>query len=325
MAEETSNEAKGGSWISNIKLSEAATIAIVPVVAQVILFVYEFGYFSVFWVPITLISFDLGDLFIVTVGLISLAWLVYYYGDLAFSTIRSTSEPVRDKLLRTYGAFLLLVALFFSYGLEFWQEWIPALLVIILTLLYEFAFPIVAFRGKGTYLEKLKAHAEQRSKNNQKKEIEWPHNKLLRLLGPNIVLILIGLYGVYHFGRASAMTQKEFRVASTNPETVVLWMGNDRFIVAPFDRATKTLQPSFQILPVGDNPLITYSLQRIGPLSFDSKAIVATQPPLGTPPASGTPSPSPTITLATYSPAPIMPITDTRPIPSGTPMPTPTP
>lgn len=277
MTENTQNEKKN-SWFSNIRMSEAATIAIIPVVAQIIVFVYQCGYFGVFQIPVTLISFSLNDLFMVIAGILILSAIIYYYGDLVFSIIQFTSEPIRDKLLRSFGAFIFLFILFFSYGLKLWREWLPALLAVILILLLEFILPILQFKGKGNYLEKLKAHAEQRAKSEQNREIITPYDKLLQLLGPKIFLFLLALCGVYHFGRAAAMTQIEFRVANTIPEVVVLWMGDNRFIVAPFDRASKMIEPGFQILLVGEDPTIRYRLQKVGPLSLDVKPIAAKQP-----------------------------------------------
>lgn len=305
MIENTQNEKKN-SWFTKFRMSEAATIAIIPVVAQIIVFVYQVGYFGVFQIPVTLISFSLNDLFIVMAAILSLVAIIYYYSDQVFLIIKSTTEPIRDKLLRCFGGIIFLFILFFSYGPKLWREWLPALFTIILLLIFEFIFPILQFRGKGSYREKLMAHTEQRANSEQNREIKTPVDKLLQLLGPRIFLSLLALYGIYHFGRAAAMSQMDFRVASTTPETIVLWMGDNRFIVAPFDRALKTIEPSFQILLVGEDSTIMYRLQKIGPLSLNVKAIVATQSATATstesfvnitlPPAStSTPMPDPSL------------------------------
>ena len=323
---EKQSEGKGKSWFSTIKASEAAKIALIPVAAQLILFIYESGFCGVFQIPVTLIAFDWSDLFIVSTVILVVGGIVYYYGALTYSVIHAASEPIRDKLLRGFGSFLLLVVFFLAYGIRLWREWVPILIAVSFTLLNEFVLPAVQFRGKGSYHAKLAAHAREREDREAKRKGESLVEKAMEQLGMEGILVLLALFCVYHLGRASAMTKQAYLIASTNPETVVLWMGDDKFIVAPFDRSTKTMGPGFQILSVGQDPTITFYEERIGPLSLARPTATTTQLPTSTllPPTSAatasltsTPDPTSIPATETLTPTP-------RPSPSASPVKSPT-
>lgn len=316
-------------WFSSITNSEAVKIAFIPIAAQLILFVFEYGYFNYFKIPITLIAFDLGDLFIVSFGILSLGALSYYYGNLILSLIRSTKEPVRDKLLRGYGSTIFLVVMALIYGPKLWREWIAALVAVMFILTSEFLIPLLRFRGKGSYIDKLTSHAELRSKS-AKLEKNSLLDKLYAQLGPKVLIFLVILYLIYNFGRATAMRQEKFLTSSTNPETVVLWMGDDKFLVAPFNRSTRTIGPGFQFLLLGEDPTIIYYEQRIGPLLLTNMEAISTISSTPIPSASTIDS-TPIITL---TPAPTSTLTPTKkvtptahilPPPIGTPIVTNTP
>ena len=81
------------------------------------------------------------------------------------------------------------------------------------------------------------------------------------------LLIVLGLG--FFFGRTDALHHQEFLVANTTPETVVLKIYGENIVTAPFNRATKSVYKSFNILKLGHDKNLTLTLQNIGPLNSE--------------------------------------------------------
>jgi len=269
-------ENKNKPWYERIKVSETLAIALIPIISEIILVIFEYGYFSIYHIPYVLVSFDWGNLFIVSVSILMLGVFGYYYIDSFLSAIKSTKEPIREKLLRSFGAFILFFIFSFIYGPKHWKEWLPAVIGVTLILINEFLFPLF-IKGKHSYTEKLKLHAENRANREKNMTNKSFLDKIFQFLGPKVLLFLFFLYVVYNFGRASAMNQETFYTLNTSPETVVLWMENEKFIIAPFNNESKTYGPGFQVVNIGDDVNILYTKKNIGQLTFNNTAIVGTQ------------------------------------------------
>lgn len=180
--------------------------------------------------------------------------------------------------------------------------------------------PPLTKRYRGSYTEKMEALDQEQARS---KDI-WEDTRSLgywvtRSLRPYQLAVIIygfiGLYTVYHAGRASALNQDVFRVASTSPETVVLVVNSDWMIGAPFDRKSKEVEPSFIILEMPGEGDVEFRLEKIGPLHLREDAISHTVTPIPT--LTDTPTLTPTVTL---SPTPTStPTTTFSPMLSPTP------
>lgn len=141
-----------------------------------------------------------------------------------------------------------------------WKEWIIFAIVPIMIACLEFIFPLFSQRGKGNYLEKLKAQ----------EEIEESYSTIYDLLGDKGLLItgllLIALTTSFTAGRASAYDGERYLIANTSPKTVILRIYGENMICSPFDEKTKEVEKKFKVLRIGNDPNLTLSLEKIGPL-----------------------------------------------------------
>jgi hypothetical protein len=306
MAETVEGPDEGGSNTplvaklpQRVTLTDTLVVASVPVLAYVLHFTYTAGYVTAFGLPTALIEFNLNDLFVAIAALAMLGFTVYFFGDAAFSLVRDLKEPIREACLRVFGAYVFFIALFMLLT-PTWGKWLPALAVLVLLSLLEFGMPLITQCGKGSYLEKLRAWQQKRLQREADTSYVSPVTRLVRFLGPGVILIPIAAYLVFQAGRASAVNATEFRVASTSPESVVLYMTDSKLVVAPFDRTTQTIESCFTIIPISDNPGladIQFRLEKVGPLSVVT--ITSTPSPTATPSPSATstqtlaPMPSP--------------------------------
>jgi hypothetical protein len=290
-----------------LRLPEAAIIAGIPVLAYLVLFIHELGYLEVFGLPPQFISFDFAEVFLVSGVIVLLFIAVILVADMYFTPIveaRRLPEVVRRELRLATPIYLAFTAL----ALIYWGSWRNFAIYVIAMLgftLLLFGPAFLTKRGTGSYSERFEAFDEL-----QRQQIQGERGKTIRgrlltglasVLGPDLPVVLIwcivALFVIYQAGRAQALTQSTYRVANTSPETVVLYVKEDKAIVAPFDRKTHEIAPVYMILDYASNPAVEYRLERVGPLHLT--AVQSTSPAVITPAASTTPtlvSPSATAT-----------------------------
>lgn len=311
--------------LGRIGLSDAVIIASVPILAYLLLYVYAWGYLRVFRIPLALISFRLVDVFTLGIGLLGLAGVIYSWVDFGLDLFLKPKmpEPIVDRLGPLFILFVFFMTFVFMFG-TMWQEWLFILIGMAFVSLSGFVLPLITQRGKGTYLEKLKAQDERRE---QKTDERFTLNGIISRLAPNLKFAVIttgiGLFLVYSFGRARAVRQREFYVAGTAPETVVLWMSDERVICTPFDRSTKEVERSFIVLDIASNPSTTFHLERIGPLRLKEEATSQTPTPKAIPTLTATPTVIPTATPKPTATPSLTPTLASTPVFSSTPSPTP--
>jgi hypothetical protein len=315
----TSKKEPKKSLFDRIPWSDTLVLALIPIGAQLLWFAFQYGYLHVFRIPVTLISFDWIDLFLVLLALASLTFLLYYFADTYISISLAQAEPYRDKLHRVFGGFLMVIFYAFAFGPTLWKEWRFILILFLGSVVFEFGYPLIKYREKETYREKLLAHTEDRRKPN-KDEFETPFEKLLRQLGPYFLLFLLALFGVYQYGRANALKKTEFLIVDTKPEKIVLWMDDEYFIVKTFDIEKETFGSSFEIFPVGKAFGYEFRYAKIGPLRAEQLVtdITITRTPT---PVFQTQTANPTLSITATTKK--MPTQTSKPIPTKTPIPTP--
>jgi len=283
---------------NGVSLSDTLFLAAIPIVAYLIVYFYELGYFSIFDIPIEFASFDLARIFLAILYLLVFIFFIYWINDILQGIINSQPEPIKRRLQSNVLSFILiLVYLFFT--VHDWKIWLEILLGFLLLISLQFWIPLFTQRDKKGYIAKLSAVDEINDQNKNKRE-KTPSiiDRLSVLIGPRILLFIIILAGTlyvsYLIGRTNAVTQSNFFVLNTSPERAVLWTFNDHIIASTFDRNSKQLNPGFIILDLGKDSNLEYRAEQIGPLTMKSLASIPSVTPTPTilvPSNSITPSP----------------------------------
>jgi hypothetical protein len=324
--EETQKQENKSRLLGRIALPDAVIIAAIPVLTYLLLYVYAWGHLGVFKIPIALISFRLVDVFTLGFGLLGLAVWIYYFVDFGLGLFLKPGrpKPIADRLGKLFISFVLFMTVLFMFG-AMAPESLGILMGIALLSFFDFVLPLITRRGKGTYLEKLKAQDER---GEQRTDESLTLNGIISRLAPNLKFAVIttgiALFLVYSMGRASALSRRQFHVANTAPETVVLWwISDERAICAPFDRSTKEIERSFIILDITSTPNTAFRLEKIGPLRLKEEATSQTPTPKAIPTLTATPTFIPTATPKPIATPSLTPTLASTPVLSSTPSPTP--
>lgn len=300
MSQETKEKESSVSLFGQIPLTDKFIIAAFPVMAYALVYTYKLGYYEVFKLPAQFITFSVVEVFNVVVGLLGISFALLVTINMVFSFLpKNMPHAIEWRLRFFFPPLVVFLALFYLYA-SLWREWF-VLLVFVLVLGWRmFVTPRLTKRYHGSYLEKMKALDQETRQSEDIWEDTrslggWAARSLRSYQLATTVYGLIGLYIVYHAGRASALDQQLFRVASTSPETVVLVVNSDWMIGAPFDRKSKEVEPSFIMLEVPVEGNVEFRLEKIGPLHLREVGISQTVVP--TPTLADTPTLTSTATL----------------------------
>jgi hypothetical protein len=289
--------------VPKFRLPEGLIIAALSAIAYLLVYVYESSYAEVFGIPSEFITFNLTRVFIVIFALLSVVGAVLWIANALVMLLPTTPNPIAKRLRRISPAILFVVGLVYIYR----HDWNLALMAaasgLAMPILFEFAFPLVTQRGKGSYLEKLEADQQQRERRRRKgEEVETLLDKGAQILGWEVILILIylwfGLLLTYGAGRSAARNQRKFLITNTSPEMVVLRIYGDKMVCAPLSRSTGEVERRFVVLKVAEDPDLMLGLEEVGPLRLGE----ATSRPMHSPIPTPTLPLTPTMTLSPTPP-----------------------
>lgn len=227
-------------------------------------FAYEAGFARFFGAPLELINLDLKTFFIVSSALVGALFALFLLINLFVSLLPrgDVRDPVYRAFLRVFLSFLFLIVFFYLSGDK--KEWWVFLLIFGVYTMFEFIWPLITQRGKGTYREKL---IGQEQIEDGTRSIFDIIKQLIGKTGYLIFLgICIGLCITYFTGRYVASKQEEYFVLNTSPERVIIRIYGDKLITASFNRETKEVQKNIIILKVGEDPRLVLRLEKVGPL-----------------------------------------------------------
>ncbi len=156
MSEEVPEQKSNKSLLDRIPLSETLMLATVPILAYVVVFVFEIGHLSFFQLPAAFVVFDFTNIFLVAASLLLVGVVIYYYGDTFYEAIKISPDPIRRRLRKVFPSIVIFLAFFFIYS-EFWREWIFALIAVLVLTLPSFITPLITQRKTKGYLAKLEA------------------------------------------------------------------------------------------------------------------------------------------------------------------------
>lgn len=237
-------------------------------------FSYEKGYADYFGIPVQLIRLNLLSIFLSIGGLIGLLWFVFLVSNLGYMVFAGRSGVIRLAITRSAPLLLVYFGLLYIYrNTSTWQllKWIVFLPLT--QLFFEFVWPLITQRGKGTYYEKLKAQQEARKRVTVKEPntiwsvIVQKQNGLTMLQLFDVAVILFVLYGSAHMiGGAEAQRQKSFLIMREPKPLAVLRIYGDQFVCATFDPKVRTVDKTLYLLDAQKQDGFWLDWQQIGPL-----------------------------------------------------------
>lgn len=259
------------------RLATSATVwlAGIPVVAYLTVFSYYSGYFGVFNLPPQLIEFSIVQVFTVAVAIVGIAIVVFFWGDLAISAVSGLPDILAKRLRRGIIIFFIYIGLIIAtqspQNLRN-LHWF-ALGGVVFVLLTELLLPLLTERREPGYLNKLRAAEARRDRSSKEESLGGPFERLLKLMGPWLAAAVVLLIFVYGIGKYHALTRKSFYVSTADANLVVLWMGQDRAILAPYNPNTRVIERQFSILEVTQLPRVLQYAE-VGPLTLEQARAV---------------------------------------------------
>jgi hypothetical protein len=245
-------------------LTEGIVLAAIPVMAYVLAFGYEYGYYLAYGFPQELISVDLNRVF--AAGVIFLAGVlsVVILTSVALALLPS-EHPLAPAIAQAvvyvlaYLVFLNYLGRFDIFG------WVFGL-TLAAYLLYKFALPVLTQRHVPGYVQKYQ-HQEQAHQTHP-----TLFRAMLRAIGPLPGTILtyfsIAVLLSVTFGWHLATAREYYFVVPGEPERVVLRIYGDSIVLAGLDRSTQRILREYTVLRRTAGP-VTLREEHIGPLTVE--------------------------------------------------------
>jgi hypothetical protein len=250
-------------------LTEGILIASVPVFTYILMIAFVIGYCDFFLIPVSFVSLNLSTMLWIGLRLEVGLFFVLFFTAPAYWILRSYSNKIANTVLvlLPYAGLLLLQI---SLRLP-WRDWRWSLVSLAAFIAASFFFYFSPGPFPPSMLRSISPNAA---------------NMIVRA---SLVLpwLAISVSVAMNMGRAVATDQRDYLVPASAPTTVVLSHFGERLIVAPFDRSTKEVEPSFWVIKTGEDPKLLLRWERVGPLhpkpegasSTPASATTPTQPP----------------------------------------------
>lgn len=278
-----------------ITLSDTLLLAAIPFLAYLFTFVYQAGYLKAFEIPLQFVSVNIVDVF--NIGSKILGVFAIVLGLINFFSAILPKDKIPFPLKRRLNQLVpLLLFVFPSLFLFDWGAGSNLVLFFLMVVAVEmFLPPLVTKKHKGSYLQKM-----EMLDNESKDSNPWDGSlldKTVDFIGYKafvvIVYFLLSINLTYNAGKSAALNQEIFHIVNTSPETVVLFMTNDKIISAPFDKNTKIVEPDFSVISLSNAVDLKLRLVNTGRLKLNTLSLT----PMPTPTITPLPSQTPTATL----------------------------
>lgn len=217
-------------------LTEGVIIALVPLVAYGMKFIYEYSYGRYFAIPPELISFSLPSVFpTLIIVLLFIGFIIYQVGTVFH--YRDTKMNYLQIVFQNVGILIILTALTFTiapnkpYVLFFL---VPALFLI----LRHFVLPLLWHRKTKGYINKTNEHFKDILKSTDTFVDDLFNFGMYKISAIPILFIgLCILTGIY--GYQSAKSQEKFWVDSTDNNVVAVKFADNRAVFIRVDDNNK--------------------------------------------------------------------------------------
>ncbi len=257
-------------------ISDALLIAAIPPIAYIFAFVFEAGYAYVFSIPRELISISITSVFIAGSSFLVIGIFLLLILDLISMMLPGTSNPVVEAISGLVPLLLATIAyVFYTLGTPISSSLLGLLVGWIYILFFQFIFPLISQRDKASYAQKLAAQADlQRSGilGSLARRFRQPY-LLVYYLG-------LALFVTFYAGQSSAFRQRDFLVADTNPECIVLRVYGEKAVCAHFNKNTKQVFAEFIILNLAETNAQEFTIKSLGPVVAGPKYATSTATPL---------------------------------------------
>ena len=280
MMESESRQIKNDSknLSSDIYGSEGFRLAIYTILGYLIHFVYQWGYFTKFGLPIEFISYEISDLVSNGIYLIFIAIVGLLYFRLFINTFASKKTPW--ILLKKYFIIFTNIVCFLILKTTFpsgYDEPYIYLIVTLFSVVNWFIPPLINKKKKGSYLEKMIALEKEKAETKEE------HTPLFDSLINNIIpsnlsyylsiLVLVLLFS-FNLGKANALKKKRYPILNENPARIVIYIKSDMLIATDIQLNTRKLTGDFHILEFSSSDEIQFSYKNVGPLDFEDDNVI---------------------------------------------------
>ncbi len=247
------------SWFT-----ESIAVGAIPVMAYLLAFGFEYGYYLVYGFPQELIDIDLNRVFMA--GIIFLAGVLFVLVETTLVLMLLPSEhPLGPAMARAVTYVLAYLIFLIIFGRLDIFGWIFGVMVA-WYLIYKFAGPVLIQRKVPGYLQKFRAHEQM-----LQTKATLLH-AALRTFGatPGNVLVyfLIAFVLSVTFGWYLATERVYYLVVPGPPERVVLRIYGDSIVLARLDRPGRRILREYTVFR-RTTGAITLREERIGPLAVE--------------------------------------------------------
>lgn len=247
------------SWFT-----ESIAVAAIPVMAYLLAFGFEYGYYLAYGFPQELIDIDLNRVF--AAGVIFLTGVLVVLVVTALVLALPPSEhPLAPAVAQSvtyamaYLVFLIYLGRMDTFGRIFG-------LLLAMFVIYKFGAPLLTQRSVRGYVHKFRTHEQNRPARTTL------FRTALRAFGvtPATVLVyfLIALVLSITFGWFLATEREYYFVVAGPPERVVLRIYGDSIVLAQLDRSGRQILREYTVLRRTTGS-ITLREERIGPLTVE--------------------------------------------------------
>ena len=266
-------------------LSEGIVLAAIPILAYLLTYLYEISYGAFFDIPWKLVSVNPATLVVVLVVFLpGVVLLVLYIASGAIPLLLALGALQGTKILRfvlrrwpdsavTISRLLYRLKVRVRLRRFVREVFLPMILILVCLLItYSFRPAVLVPVGLG-FIELVvfvgyqflrDVFGERQTSLSGSRTIGRRLRVSVLELVNYFAFLLILAWGAGHF---FARDTVKFLVPLSSPNTVVLDIYGDKLIVAPFNRATKAVQPEFKILtPESAGELW---LEKVGRLHFE--------------------------------------------------------
>lgn len=288
--------------------SETILLALIPLLAYFLLYLYESGFLGYYGVPSQYITFEISEVISITVLFFTVVFPIFGVINIFYQfsgVFKSRSSKRQFMAIAIIIIYLIIFGLIFG-GLGNNVASIFMFLMAGFVFLIVFISPIFYKKYKGTYREKLEQNFEQAGNGGKDLESLWEVviDKMGLEVFEFLTIFAMTCFLTHPFGTLKAYQKVEYGVIQTSPECAVIYTKTDFIICTTFDKTNKIFEPGYQIYSSDDLSGIRIINERIGPLHLK-------------PTPTKTPQPTFTPTI-TNSPFPTFTPTE-PPVPTATP------
>lgn len=258
---------------AKVTLTEGVLIAIAPVLAYAIAWLFEYGYLSYYSVPSSLIQVDIADIVRALAWLLIVAAVVFH----SIKAIPWNLLPAPGKFERLWLSsiviFVLLVIMLIVF-IVFPAAWRAILYILAGMALFYLCIYIVGLgvnlilRIYFKFLNRIFAKRGKELASSDKAVTNGGHvRKIIYYLDVLLLAIFVASALSFLGGRYGAQRRDVYMIIREEPKTVVLKLYKDRAICARIKPGTNIIDNNYSITMFSPNETTSFRWERTGRLT----------------------------------------------------------